>query len=135
MVIAVPPAMSVMGSASVSKLSGCALAKTCTGKSGGSLRHQGGFELLWDGGRQSLVGFELVPASDGAWETTLFELRAADGSVPFFLDAPHHQLLPGLGQLVFLNMDLRLSEELARRAVWRYTVGLGLAHGRCLRCR
>ena len=85
------------------------------GLEGGVLRHEGGFELLWDGGQLSLAGFELAPAAEGSWRTALFDLRAGDGTVPFFLDAPHSQHLPDLGQLVFLNMDLRLSEAFARR--------------------
>ena len=85
------------------------------GLGGGALRHQGGFELSWRGGGASMVGFELVPAAVSGWSTALFDLRAADGFVPFFLDGAHHQHLADLEQFVFLNMDLRLTEELARR--------------------
>ncbi len=85
------------------------------GLEGGALRPQGGFELIWREGRQSMHDFELAPAAAPASGSTLFELRAADGAVPFFLDSPHPQYLAELGQFVFLNMDLRLTESFARR--------------------
>jgi hypothetical protein len=81
----------------------------------GALRHAGEFEIVWKGGRQSVLGFELVPAADGAWGSPLFELRAADGAVPFLLGDPHPQLLARSADFVFLNMDLLLSEDFARR--------------------
>jgi hypothetical protein len=78
---------------------------------GGALRHQGGFQLLWRDGRQSLAGFELRPGP----APTLFELHTADGAVPLILDSPHPQLLAAAGELAFLNMDLRLTSAFARR--------------------
>jgi hypothetical protein len=58
-----------------------------------------------------MLGFELAPAEPPA----LFELRAADGTLPFFLDSPHPQYLPDSEEFVFLNMDLRLTEAFAQR--------------------
>ena len=78
---------------------------------GGALRHQGGFQLLWRDGRQSLAGFELRPGP----APTLFELHTADGAVPLILDSPHPQLLAAAGEFAFLNMDLRLTAAFARR--------------------
>jgi hypothetical protein len=77
----------------------------------GVLRHEGGFELSWKGGRQQVLEFTLAPAAEPA----LFELQAADGSTPFFLDSPHPQHLPAAGEFVFLNLDLRLADGFARR--------------------
>ena len=85
------------------------------GLEGGTLGHRGGFDMSWQGGRLSLRGFELAPAGAGVPEGALFEVRAADGSVPFWLSQPHPRYLADLGQFVFLNMDLRLSESFARR--------------------
>ena len=45
------------------------------GLDGGALRHRGGFELSWRGGRASLVGFELVPAEASSSRSVMF----ADG--------------------------------------------------------
>ncbi|MFQ5350260.1 MAG: hypothetical protein ACE5EG_07455 [Thermoanaerobaculia bacterium] len=85
------------------------------GLDGGVLRHRDGFDIVWQGGRVSLRGFELAPVAAPASRTALFELRTADGFAAFFLDHPHAQYLAQLSQLVFLNMDLRLTEEFARR--------------------
>ena len=81
------------------------------GLAGGALRFDSGFDLVWAGGRQSLAEFELAPGREPA----LFELRAADGTVPFLLTSPHPLHRPGTEEFVFLNMDLLVSETLATR--------------------
>ena len=99
------------------------------GLDGGTLRHRGGFELLWPGGRQSMLGFELAPAAASAPEGALFELRGVDGAVPFFLTSPHPEYLPDLGEFVFLNMDLRLTESFARRLGAPELAGIAVGSG------
>ncbi len=99
------------------------------GLDGGILRHRGGFELLWPGGRQSMLGFELAPAAAPAPEGALFVLRAVDGAVPFFLTSPHPEYLPDVGEFVFLNMDLRLTESFARRLGAPELAGIAVGSG------
>ena len=85
------------------------------GLAGGNLRHEGGFDLAWPGGRQSFEGFVLGPAGEAVPGEALFELRAADGAVPLWLSQSHPQVLADRGEILLLNMDLRLSESFARR--------------------
>jgi hypothetical protein len=99
------------------------------GLDGGLLRHVGGFEILWPGGRQSMLGFELVPAAAPASEGALLELRAVDGTVPFYLTSPHPQYLADLGEFVFLNMDLRLTESFAHRLGTPGLAGIAVGSG------
>lgn len=77
----------------------------------GYLAHQGGFELEWSGGEISLAGFELHPGLP----PNAFELRATDGSLVFVLDNSHPQSNADGSEYLFLDMDVRLSEQLARR--------------------
>jgi len=77
----------------------------------GSVRHRGGFELLWDGGAVSLAGFELRPGP----EPRTLDLVTSDGLV--VLNGSHlHYELDAAGQLLrIFNVDLRISPELAER--------------------
>ncbi|MFQ5524629.1 MAG: hypothetical protein ACE5GX_00075 [Thermoanaerobaculia bacterium] len=77
----------------------------------GRLAHEGGFELFWAPDRISLVGFELHPGLP----PNAFEMRAVDGSLVFVLDNPHIQQSADGKEVLFQNMDLRLSGQLAER--------------------
>jgi len=91
----------------------------------GSLRHDGGFDVRWDGGYIPLKGFELRPSPD----LYSFELRATDGSVVFVLDYPHTRYIPESGRLVFINMDLRIAHELALRLGRPELAGMAIGEG------
>jgi hypothetical protein len=90
----------------------------------GELRHRGGLLLRGPRGELSLQGFALRPAPD------LLELLDTDGSVLFHMNNAHINFVPALHKLLLMNMDVRISPELARRLGRPELEGLavGVAH-------
>lgn len=77
----------------------------------GRIKHRGGFELHWDGGRTSLHGFELRPGK----ALGTFMVHDAQGNALFWSDLPHHDLDPSDRRLHVFNADLRITPEFAAR--------------------
>ena len=97
----------------------------------GGLSHLGQLTLSWNGAHLRLSRFELVPAAGEG----LFDVVTDGGFRPFFLDNAHAQFIPETGEYVFLNMDLRMSPEMAARFDRPELAGraVGAAHVRTVR--
>ncbi|MEL7059412.1 MAG: hypothetical protein AAGN46_05230 [Acidobacteriota bacterium] len=75
----------------------------------GVISHDGGFDLVWDGGALSFDGFLLRPGQ----EPRTLDLHAANG-VPLF-NATHMHFELTDDRLDVFNMDLRLTPQLAAK--------------------
>ncbi len=78
---------------------------------GPGVRHRGGFELAWRGGRLSLQDFVLAPA----YAPREFEVRTRDGLVVFRADFAHFEVDAERGELKLFNLDLKIGADLAAR--------------------
>ncbi|MEM9593190.1 MAG: hypothetical protein AAGD06_02945 [Acidobacteriota bacterium] len=76
----------------------------------GGLQHQGGFTLDWHGGSASLHAFVMRPT--GVERT--FEILDRQGRVLLIADNMHFEAHRDLGRLDVFNMDVRLTETLAK---------------------
>jgi len=79
------------------------------GLGNGSLRHQGGFDLL--GGNLSLQQFELRTTS-APYDLVLTD---SSGTEWFWVNHAHPYLLPERSELLMLQMDLIIADQLARQ--------------------
>ncbi|MCG8455589.1 MAG: hypothetical protein MI919_04855, partial [Holophagales bacterium] len=77
----------------------------------GAVWHQGGFDVVWDGGRASLQAFGL---RTGKRHLSL-QIVDREGVPVFDADHMHFRLDPRTGRFQAFNMDLRLSRTLAER--------------------
>jgi len=80
--------------------------------SGGSLRHAGGFMLVFPGGRADLRGFVLQPNARAPFA---LDVVGGDGKTWFTLDRGHYQLEDDRRTFALRYMNLRLSQQFARQ--------------------
>jgi len=94
------------------------------GSFSGAARHQGGFALVWRGGKIALHGFTIRPGR----EPRTLEVVTESGRVVFLGTHLHWAVDPEAGRIEMFNVDLRLTRNVAlslgREALAGKTVGV-----------